>query len=183
MFFRKQSRKSSRRKTDRTLFRAAAFLAAILLAGVFVSPAAAQARRNGRYFPLDQTVAPGLAARWSVAAGGVCCPPQPIRVELPGEGGLVSFYSGPDGEHSTYPAPAMAAVHLGAVYRLKLSEMPEFPGVELYPTVEMIDRLHPPRGRELDFPVPIAFTDEEIRLALEGRLVTKVMYLEQPDRA
>jgi hypothetical protein len=69
------------------------------------------------------------------------------------------------------------------VYRLKLASLPEFPGVELYPTVELIDRLHPPCGREAEFPVPIAFTEQELRSAIQGRLVTKVVYLEQPDRA
>ena len=72
---------------------------------------------------------------------------------------------------------------MGSIYRIKISDLPDFPGAELYPTVELIDRLHPPRGREIEFAIPILLTAEEIAMALEGRLVTKVIYLEQPDRA
>ena len=43
--------------------------------------------------------------------------------------------------------------------------------------------MHPPRGREIEFAIPLTLTEQEIDLALEGRLVTKVIYLEQPDRA
>jgi hypothetical protein len=77
----------------------------------------------------------------------------------------------------------MAGLLVGPVYRLRLSDMPDFPGVELYPSIEMIDKLHPPAGREAEFPVVIPFTEEELISAAEGRLVTKVIYLEQPNRA
>jgi hypothetical protein len=72
---------------------------------------------------------------------------------------------------------------VGFVYRLKIGALRDYPGVELYPTVELLDRLHPPKGREAEFPVPISFTEQEIRYAVEGRMITKVIYLEQPDRA
>jgi hypothetical protein len=61
--------------------------------------------------------------------------------------------------------------------------MPEYPGLDLYPTVELLDRLHPPPGQELEFPIPLQFTEEEINAALDGRLVTKVVFLEQPQLA
>jgi hypothetical protein len=60
--------------------------------------------------------------------------------------------------------------------------MRDFPGLELYPTIEVIDRLHPPRGREVEFAIPIILTAEEIAAAIDGRLVTKVSYLEQSHR-
>jgi hypothetical protein len=108
---------------------------------------------------------------------------QPVRVEIAGQGGMVSFYQGPDAKEISLAAPALAGLRVGLVYRLKISDLADYPGVELFPTVELIDRLHPPRGQELEFPVPIILTAEEIDMALEGRLVTKVIYLEQPDRA
>jgi len=113
---------------------------------------------------------------------------QFVKVELPnstgeGDGGQVSFYTNPQGESTTTASPAVAALRVGSVYRLKISDMPDFPGAELFPTIELIDRLHPPRGREVEFAIPIVLTAEEIAKALEGRLVTKVIYLEQPDRA
>lgn len=146
--------------------------------------AIAQGPAQGRYFPLDQTTAPGVAGQWSTAGRrGASCALQLIRVELPSSGGQVGFYTQPDGGEALVEAPASAALLVGSVYRLKISDMPELPGVELYPTIELLDRLHPPRGREAEFPIPIALTEQEIRYALQGRLVTKVVYLEQPDRA
>lgn len=152
--------------------------------GLFPAIASAQGPTSNRYFPLNQNTAPGVASQWSTAARrNLACGPQWIRVELPGSGGQVAFYTQPDGTATTLAAPAVAAVHVGSVYRFKISDMADRPGVELYPTVELLDRLHPPRGRETEFPVPIAFTEQEIEYAIEGRLVTKVIYLEQPNRA
>jgi len=161
-------------------------VAAGILTAVAALPgtAFAQGRANSRYFPLNQNTPPGVAAQWTTAARRtVRCGPQPIRVELPGDEGQVSFYPHPDAAPVTLPAPALAAIQVGNVYRLKIDQLSEYPGVELYPTIELLDRLHPPAGRELEFPVPITVTDDEIRAVLEGRMVTKVIYLEQPDRA
>lgn len=139
---------------------------------------------SGRYYPFNHNLPPGVAGGMAAANHrDVNCFMQPIRVELPGEGGAVSFYGSAHGAATEIAAPADAAVQVGPVYRMRLSQMPDFPGVELYPTVELLDRLHPPRGREAEFPVPISFTAEEIRLSVEGRMITKVIYLEQPDRA
>jgi hypothetical protein len=80
-------------------------------------------------------------------------------------------------------APAQVGLAVGRTYRVKISQMPEFPGMEFYPTLEILDRLHPPSGREEEFPVPIDFTQEEIEMALQGSLVTRVIYLEQPQLA
>jgi hypothetical protein len=118
---------------------------------------------------------------------------QPVRVELGEQGGQVLFYQvpvsegpgyqGPDNEAAALQAPAVAGLCVGSVYRLKISDLRDFPGIDLYPTIELVDRLHPPRGREIEFAIPIMLTADEIAAALEGRLVTKVIYLEQPDRA
>lgn len=162
----------------------------MLLAGGFLVAAVggwpattyAQSTPHGRYFLLDQTVPPGTAGRWAGVQRGFAPVMQPVRVELP-EGGQVAYYSSPAGDHADMAAASVVALQVGSVYRLKISEMPGFTGAELYPTVELIDRLHPPRGREIEFPIPIVLTVEEISQALDGRLVTKVIYLEQPDRA
>lgn len=161
------------------------FVAGILVvAAQCAMPAAeAQTAARGRYFPLDQNTPPGMAAQWSAVQRDFIPCMQPVRIELPGEGGEVSFFCGTDGESTTFAAPSLAAVRVGSVYRLKISGLRNFPGAEFYPTVELIDRLHPPRGRELEFAIPITFTEQEFAFAIEGRLVTKVVYLEQPDQA
>lgn len=160
--------------------------AGVVIAALWGSalPAQAQTSRTGRYYPFDQTLPPGVGAQMAAAGRrDLTCALQPIRVELPGSGGRVSFYVSCDGALNELNSPALAAVQIGAVYRLRLDRLPDFPGLELYPTVELIDRLHPPRGREAEFPVPVPFTEQELRAAAQGRLVTKVIYLEQPDRA
>lgn len=136
-----------------------------------------------RYYPLDQTVSPGTAGQWAaILHPGVSEYYQPIRIELP-NAGQVTFYTMNGQSTPRQATPANAAFLVGRVYRLRISDIAEYPGVELFPTVELLDRLHPPPGKATRFPVPIAFTEEEIDFALEGRLVTKVVYVEQPDLA
>ncbi len=55
--------------------------------------------------------------------------------------------------------------------------------VELYPTVELIDRLHPPANRKYAHPIPIEFTIEDLRLAAAGNFITRVVYVEDPATA
>lgn len=163
-------------------------LLATALLSVAARPAAAQVQvpRSGKYFPLDQTVQPGKAGMWSVLTRrdpvlerGYF---QPIRVEVPGTA-KVTFYAGSPEEIASAPAPASAAFLVGRLYRLKISNIAEFPGLELFPTVELLDRLHPPAGKASNYPIPLTITEEEIESVLQGRLVTKVVYLEQPTTA
>ena len=144
----------------------------------------AQEPRPKRYFPLNTPLPPpGRAGDWAArAARGSPLRFQPVEVQLPVEG-QVTWYSGTQVAAKQSPAPSMAGLLLGPVYRLRLSDMPDYPGVELYPTLEMVDRLHPPAGRAAEFPVVITFTTDELELAAQGRLVTKIIYLEQPNRA
>src|SRR5690606_36649094 len=51
------------------------------------------------------------------------------------------------------------------------------------PTIELVDRLHPPKGQEVRFAIPIEFSQEDLELALEGKYVTRVVYLEDPNNA
>lgn len=137
---------------------------------------------GGRQFPLNQMSPPGMHAQWA-ANVGKATPEyfQPVRVNLP-SAGLVTFYEG--APHRAYDvlSPAQASLIVGRVYRLKVSALPEFPGVDFYPSIELIDRLHPPACNVEDFPIEFEITEEEFEWAAAGRLVTKVIYLEQPDR-
>ncbi len=139
---------------------------------------------RGDYFqPLNQHLPPGTAASWARTAGRAT--PmyfQPIRFELPGLG-TVTMFDQARNRPVSLPAPAQVGFAVGHVYRLRISHMPEFPGIELYPSIEVLDRLHPPDGLRDRFPVPVDFTRDEIELALDGRLVTRVVYLEQPQFA
>ena len=136
----------------------------------------------GYYQPLDQTAPVGMAAQW-MAFQGKAAPPfwQPIRVDVE-DGGNVTFFN-PRVRPVTALSPARAAVAVGHVYRLRISDIADLPGVELWPSIEILDRLHPPPGLAERFPIPVEITREEIELAAAGRLITKVVYLEQPELA
>lgn len=75
-------------------------------------------------------------------------------------------------------APVKVGMLIGAVYRLKVTNIPEAAGLEVFPTVEVIDRLYAPPGQELRFPIPVELTLEDLELALDGKFVTRVIYLE-----
>jgi hypothetical protein len=79
--------------------------------------------------------------------------------------------------------PVTLGMLVAPVYRLRISNIPHRAGAEVFPTVEVIDRLYPPEGEALRFPIPIVLTQEELELALDGSYVTRVIYLEDPDQA
>jgi uncharacterized repeat protein (TIGR01451 family) len=73
----------------------------------------------------------------------------------------------------------------GVGYRLHLWNITQRPGAELFPVIEVVGHLH--RPREIDpgkYPIRVVFTDEELWEVVDrGRLVTKVIYLEEPEQA
>ena len=73
----------------------------------------------------------------------------------------------------------------GVGYRLRLTNITERPGVELFPVIEVVGHLH--RPREIDpakYPIRVLFSDEDLWDVVDrGRLVTKVIYLEEPEQA
>ena len=156
-----------------------------LLLAVLVTCCTSSASAQGhgrRYFPYSHRSQPGTAAQWSRVRIGEAIQLQPVRFILPGAGGTVSIYQSA-GNSQTNASPAQYEIGVGYTYRLRLSDMPEFPGKELYPSLELLDKLHPPAGKIDEFPIPVSFSKVEIEEALAGRLVTKVVYLEQPQLA
>ena len=138
---------------------------------------------SGVYQPMHQNMPPGMAGYWAGALGKAT--PgyfQPIRVELPSRGS-VTVYRGSGREPQSLSVPALIGVGVGYTYRLRIANMPEFPGVELFPSLEILDQLHPPAGKAAEFPVPVQILQDEIEFVLSGRMVTKVIYLEQPNLA
>lgn len=106
---------------------------------------------------------------------------QPVEISGP-EGLLVATvangaFDEPQG------APLRVGLLIGGVYRLRVTNIPLQPGFEVYPTIEVIDRLYPPVGQEFKFPIPVDLSQEELEMALEGRFVTRVIYLEDPEAA
>jgi len=89
-----------------------------------------------------------------------------------------------DGSFVTTSQPNYTVgMQLGSLYRFRITGVDIATSFELYPSVELLDLLRPPAGLENDFPVPVVITASDIREATAGRLVTKVIYLEDPEVA
>ena len=73
----------------------------------------------------------------------------------------------------------------GVGYRLRVTGIPERPGAELYPVIEIVGHLHRPEGIDPGkYPIRVVFNQDDLDDAVDrGRLVTKVIYLEDPDQA
>lgn len=69
----------------------------------------------------------------------------------------------------------------GAIFRLKLTNVPGREGVELYPTIEVAPSLPRTDAYLAHNSVPIEFTEEDFDQVLSGNFVTKVIYLPDPD--
>jgi hypothetical protein len=69
----------------------------------------------------------------------------------------------------------------GAIYRLKLTNLPGRAGVELYPTLEIAPVTPRTDAYLAHAPIPVQFTDEDLDQVLSGNFVTKVIYLPDPE--
>jgi len=69
----------------------------------------------------------------------------------------------------------------GAIYRLKLTNLPSREGVELYPTLEVAPVTPRTDAYLAHAPIPVQFTDEDLDQVLSGNFVTKVIYLPDPE--
>jgi hypothetical protein len=77
----------------------------------------------------------------------------------------------------------LVGLAIGPVYRFGVTEIPGNPGMEVFPTIEMIDRTYPPPGQSLRFPVPVELTLDELQMAADGKFITRVIYVEDPHLA
>jgi hypothetical protein len=106
---------------------------------------------------------------------------QPVRIRAP-QGARISLAM--DGGFSDVESnDVLVGLQIGPVYRLRVSDIPNANGLELYPTVELIDRTYPPPRLALRYPVPIELTQDELELASRGAFVTRVVYIEDPHQA
>ncbi len=69
----------------------------------------------------------------------------------------------------------------GAIYRLKLTNVPGRAGVELYPTLEVGPTTPRTDAYLAHNAVPLQLTDEDIEQVMSGNFVTKVIYLPDPE--
>jgi uncharacterized repeat protein (TIGR01451 family) len=118
-------------------------------------------------------------------------PPPPAQGPAPL---LYVRFVGPEGMHVTFfqgltpprdvPAPVTAGLRPGYCHRVQLSGIPDLPGVTLSPTLEVLGTLClPPHLSPADYPAPIELTARDVQQVMAGALLTKVVYLEDPEKA
>jgi hypothetical protein len=106
---------------------------------------------------------------------------QPVEIKVP-QGAMISLAVDDQFDQSR-PGPRKAGMLIGAVYRMRVTNIRLAEGAEVFPTVEVIDRLYAPIGQECRFAIPIDITEQDLKLAIDGKFVTRVIYLENPRNA
>jgi hypothetical protein len=156
-----------------------------------------------RLNPVNVQVIPGERRRPAEGAkAGPSRPPEPapergvregegavgkegvaVRVRLEGPlGARVSKYPPPGGAASksdpvSLTLPVRLSLAAGRLYRLKLSNIPSCPGLDLYPTLEVAP-VTPQTTTFLEHNcVPVGLTMEEIEHVRDGTFLTKVICL------
>lgn len=141
-----------------------------------------QAQDYPVHFQYPVGIPPGVVGTQRLARGGpVPGYFQPVEIKTPA-GSLISVAEGGAFLEPQRP-PVRLGLLIGQVYRICVLNIPFHAGQEVFPTIEMIDRVYPPAGQEARFPVRIELTLDDLKLALDGKFVTKVVYLEDPKRA
>jgi hypothetical protein len=106
--------------------------------------------------------------------------PETSQIGFRGNDGMKIFWDvGGHGLFDSEPLiePGRYNFPQGAIYRLKLTNIPGRPGIELYPTLELA--LATPRTEAFlahNF-IPFELTAEDFEQVLSGNFVTKVIYL------
>lgn len=158
-----------------------AFRAAMVLLGLMVAGPLAAQMPNVHYRYHGPTP-PGAIGQEQLRRGGPL--PgyfQPVEFKLP-PGAKVSLAANGD-FCEPLSESAVVGMLIAPVYRLRVTNIPLQEGLEVFPTIEIIDRLYPPAGQAWRFPIPIELTIDDLALALAGKFVTRVIYLEEPGTA
>ena len=111
-------------------------------------------------------------------------PPASSQVAFVGPDGVVVRWDvSQAGQFDSEPlvAPGRYNFPQGAIYRLKLTNIPSRAGVELYPTLEVGPAVPRTSAFLAHNAIPVQFTEEDFDQILSGNFVTKVIYLPDPE--
>lgn len=105
-----------------------------------------------------------------------------VRMAVP-EGVKVTLRPGtPDAR--VHDGPAQFAVRPGYLYRIAMSGFADEPATVVYPSLEVRASLFMPVTlKSDDWPATVRIGSEDLRRVLAGGMVTKIVYLENPDLA
>jgi hypothetical protein len=152
---------------------------AMMAACLLVLAAIGSAQESGVHYYHQGALPPGAIGSQQLQRGGPLAGYyQPVEIKAPDGARIALAVNGQFEE----PRQNMrkAGMLIGSVYRLQVSGIPQAEGQEVFPTIEIIDRLFTPLGQENRFSIPIELSDADLKLALEGKFVTRVIYLEDP---
>ena len=161
-----------------TKFAAAMFIA--FISSLTTSTAQAQLSRGHKL--IDSRMAPGVASQRTLMGNkALVNHVQPVRLLTP-KGSSVGVFA--NGSTITATGPAVSVgVSAGLIYRFKVDFVSDQKPRTVYPSIELVDRLYPPKGLETQFPVPVVLTQDDLEQASAGKMVTKVIYLESAEGA
>jgi uncharacterized repeat protein (TIGR01451 family) len=112
-------------------------------------------------------------------------PPAPLlAAKLIAPAGVrATFHPGTPGAKA-FVEPVVVGFRPGYCYRVELSGLPGRSGQSLYPEIEVLGSLVPRPGMKyMDYPAAVVFSPTDIERAAGGAMVTKVIFLEDPDWA
>jgi hypothetical protein len=118
------------------------------------------------------------------ADGGMAAGMATSQVAFLGDNGVqVSWDVGGSGMFDSTPLviPGRQDFYQGAIYRLKLTNIPGRAGVQLYPTLEVAPVTPRTDAYLAHSPIPVQFTEEDFDQVVSGNFVTKVIYLPDPE--
>jgi len=184
------SRQGSIRRAPGRTARLVPVLALTVAAGLGSATARAQqgAAAPGGAPPPGLAVVGGPVVTEAPAASAPALPGNVQVVRFQGPEGVRVEVLGPNPE----PVPVgdghgltTVGLKVGIAYRLRISNLPERPGAELFPVIEMVGHLHRPAGIDpAKYPVRVVISQDDLDdVADKGRLVTQVIYLEDPEQA
>jgi hypothetical protein len=144
---------------------------------------------HGNLPPAEQIARPGPGVDGPGPGVMTCAATMPApaltsQVAFVGpEGMVVAWDVGMPGAFDSAPlvCPGRYNFPQGAIYRLKLTNIPSRPGVELYPTLEVGPAMPRTAAFIAHNAIPVAFTEEDFDQILSGNFVTKVIYLPDPE--
>jgi len=138
-----------------------------------------RAQQPGVHYWHQGSLGPGMTGQRQLLRGG----PLPSffqPVEIIGPPGAKVWLAAGGTFDRARSTPVRVGLLIGRVYRIKVTHIPLQPGVEVFPTIELIDRLYAPPDQVRRFPIPVQLTREDLELARQGKFVTRVIYLEDP---
>ncbi|MEM8943596.1 MAG: hypothetical protein AAGD11_00315 [Planctomycetota bacterium] len=139
---------------------------------------------RGGVSPASAMYGPGSCGPMGGCPTGMAGPAATSQIAFLGvEGGEVAWDVGGQGMFDGTPIvmPARQNFYQGAIYRLKLTNLPNREGTELYPTLEVAPVTPRTDAFLAHAPIPIQFTDEDLDQVRSGNFVTKVIYLPDPE--